>query len=91
MKARDAVDTETIDRDEFAPPQVSPWRLPPTREQKQYAADLCRSELAHPERTIDRFPTMSRYEMSSLIRSLKVDRARRLASAPRDRRWRLVL
>ena len=85
------MNAQEMDREVFEPPVINPWRLPPSREQKAFAADLCRSELPFPQRTIERFPTMSRYEMSNLIRSLKVMRAKRLAGQPRSRRWRLVL
>jgi hypothetical protein len=89
----DAMDAQMLDleKDVFEPPVVSSWRLPPSREQVRYATDLCRSELEFPQRTIDRFATMSRYEMSNLIKSLKIMRAQRLRKAPRDRHWRLVL
>lgn len=72
-------------------PRINGWRQTPSREQVEYATDLCRSELPSPERTIERFDTMSRYEMSNLIRSLRIMRAKRLREAPRDRQWRLVL
>lgn len=93
MEAVDAMDAQTqqLEREAFQPPTVNPWRLPPSREQIRFATDLCRSELQFPQRTIDGFATMSRYEMSNLIRCLTVARAKRLRNAPRDRAWRLVL
>jgi hypothetical protein len=87
----DAMDAQALEKDVFEPPVVNPWRLPPSREQVRFATDLCQTELTLPQRTIDRFPTMSRYEMSTLIRSLKLMRAKRLRDQPRDRHWRLVL
>lgn len=93
MEGRDAMDAqmELLEREAFAPPVINPWRQAPTPAQVEYATDLCRSELTLPERTIDRFPTMSRAEMSALIRSLKAQRLERLKRAPRNCRWRLVL
>jgi hypothetical protein len=89
------MDTEAqaLEKDVFEPPMINPWRLPPSREQVRFAMDLCHTELSFPQRTIDSFSTMSRYEMSTLIRSLKVMRAQRLRGhgQKRDRNWRLVL
>jgi hypothetical protein len=79
----------TLEAEVFLP--VNPFRQAPTPEQLSYATDLCESELEFPQRTIDRFPAMSRYELARLISNLKTMRARRLAAQPRDRRWRLVL
>lgn len=82
---------QELENDVYEPPVVNSWRLPPSREQTRYAKDLCLSELEFPQRAIERFPAMSRYEMSALIRSLKIMRAQRLRAQPRDRHWRLVL
>jgi hypothetical protein len=92
MEAVAAMDAQAqqLERDVFEPPVINPWRLPPSREQIRFATDLCRSELPLPQRTIDGFATMSRYEMSNLIRCLTVARARRVAAQPRNRSWRLV-
>lgn len=81
---------QELEKDVFEPPVISPWRQPPSREQVRFAMDLCHSELPFPQRTIDGFSTMSRYEMSGLIRSLKILRAQRLRGQKRDRHWRLV-
>lgn len=78
------------EREVFEPPVINPWRQPPSREQVRFAIDLCRTELPDPQATIDRLRTMSRYEVSNLIRSLKISRAQRLRKAPRSARWRLA-
>jgi hypothetical protein len=92
MEAVDAMDAQTqqLEKDAFEPPVINPWRLPPSREQVRFAMDLCHTELPFPQRTIDGFSTMSRYEMSNLIRSLKVMRAKRLRGQARDHHWRLA-
>jgi hypothetical protein len=77
---------QELERDVFEVPVINPWRRQPTAEQVRYARDLCQSELTAPQRTIDRFPTMSAVEISSLIRSLKTMRAERLRKAPHRRR-----
>lgn len=84
------MDAQELERD-YEPPVVNSWRQPPSREQVRFAMDLCRSELPLPQRTIDGLTAMSRYEMSNLIRSLKVMRAQRLHGQKRDKRFRLVL
>jgi hypothetical protein len=86
-----AMDAQALEQEVFEPPVINSWRLPPSREQIRFATDLCLSELTLPQRTIERFPAMSRYEMSNLIRSLTIMRSRRQRSAPRDHNWRLVL
>ncbi len=90
MDASDAR-VRTLEMDVYELPLINGWRQVPSREQVAYATDLCNSELPFPERTINRFATMSRYEMSNLIRSLKIMRAARLKGQERNRRWRLVL
>lgn len=77
---------------EFERPTINPWRQQPTREQVRFARDLCRSELATPERdeALGMVPEMSRSEISTLISSLKSMRAQRLRKAPRTARWRLA-
>jgi hypothetical protein len=91
MEAVHTMNAEQMERDVAEPPVINPWRLPPSREQVRFATDLCRSELTLPQRTIDSFATMSRYEMSNLIRALIVMRTRRVRTQPRDRQWRLKL
>lgn len=68
--------------DTFGPeavPSVDPYRQKPTSAQTSYAESLARSELACPDETIAKFPTMSRIEMSRLIQDLKNRRDARLA------------
>lgn len=85
--------TEAQDRLEadLVRPFINPNRQAPSQEQIEYATDLCETELEFPQRTIDGFATMSRFEMSNLISNLRVMRVKRLRAQPRDRRWRLVL
>jgi hypothetical protein len=78
---------------DFELPVINPWRTRPSREQVRFALDLARSELGDAARaaTVERIPQMSAYELSNLIKSLKVMRGQRLRKAPRDRTWRLRL
>lgn len=78
------------EQDTYEPSRINPWRQPPTREQMRFAIDLCRTELPDPQPTIAGLRDLSRYEMSNLIRSLKIMRAQRLRKAPRNARWRLA-
>jgi hypothetical protein len=86
------VSTQELDKDAFEIPVINPWRHKPSREQVRFAMDLCHTELKPPadRETIDRLKTMSSYEVSTLIHSLKIMRAKRLRDAPRNRPFRLV-
>jgi hypothetical protein len=86
------VDAEDLEREVFELPVINPWRHRPSREQIRFAMDLCHSELPAPSdaETIARLRDMSSHEVSTLIRSLKISRAKRLRDAPRNRQWRLA-
>lgn len=59
----------TLEVEVFLP--VNPYRTVPTQAQIEYATGLCYQVLEFPQRTIDRFDTMSRAEMTRLILALK--------------------
>ena len=86
------MNAQEMERDVFELPVINPWRHKPSREQIRFAMDLCHSELESPHdvETIARLGEMSSYEVSNLIRSLKITRAKRLQDAPRNRSWRLA-
>jgi len=71
---------DTLERDVFDPPVINSWRHAPTRDQIQYATDLCRTELPYAERvrTIATFTVLDSREISDLIDSLALVRAERL-------------
>ena len=71
---------DTLERDVFDPPVINSWRRGTTRDQIQYATDLCRTELPYAERvrTIATFTVLDSREISDLIDSLAKVRAERL-------------
>lgn len=92
MEAVGAMDTQAqeLEQDAFELPVINPWRQRPSREKVRFAMDLCHTELSDPKATLDRLAAMSDYEVSNLIKSLKLMRAQRLRGAKRDRHWRLA-
>lgn len=79
---------ETLEKDTYEPPVINSWRQQPTREQIQYATDLCRSELPYAERVrvIATFTALDSRAMSDLISDLVEVRRKRLARLRRARR-----
>lgn len=89
MEAVDAMDVQTLEKDEVNyRPVINSWARTPSREQIRYATDLCRSELPYAERvrTIRTFEVLDSHEVSALIERLRDVRAKRLARLRRARR-----
>jgi len=84
------METLEMEQEAFVPPQINSWAQPPSREQVQYARDLCTSELPYAERvrTIATFPTLDSGALSDLITELAEVRRKRMARLRGRRRGR---
>ena len=84
------METLELEKDAFVPPQINSWAQGPSRDQVQYATDLCRSELPYADRvrTIATFPTLDREAISELITELSAVRQARMARLRKGGRGR---